>query len=137
MWNGILLFAQLLFNHHARLSQASKVVNTLHTMSQPWENLLQAYKVGTRLLLMFSCTDILLISYVPSSMICPIAVLGLQTFILFFPAEFCVSSWIVKISVPSYTLSLIICIVKFAVVFLWSNLTLLSVFTKSLPPARH
>lgn len=77
------------------------------------------------------------VDYVPSSMICPIAVLGLQIFILFFPAEFCVSSWIVKISVPSYTLSLIIGIVKFAVVFLWSNLTLLSVFAKSLPPARH
>lgn len=137
MWNGILLFAQLLYNHHARLPQASKVVNTLHKMPQPWDNLLQPYTVVARLLLMLPCTDILLISYVPSSMICPIAMLGLQIFILFFPAEFCVSSWIVKISVPSYTLSLIIGIVKFAVVFLWSNLTLFSVFAKSLPPARH
>ena len=35
LWNGVLLFEQPLNNHHTRLSQPCKVVNTLHKMPQP------------------------------------------------------------------------------------------------------
>ena len=54
LWNGVLLFQQPLHNHHARLLQLCKVVNILHKLPQPFDNLLttlsQPYKVTTRLL---------------------------------------------------------------------------------------
>ena len=39
LWNGVLLFQLPLHNHHARLLQLCKVVNTLHKLPQPCDNL--------------------------------------------------------------------------------------------------
>ena len=51
------------------------------------------------------------------SIICPIAVLGSQISMLSLLAELCLASRIVKVSVPSNILSLLIGTVKFATVF--------------------
>ena len=39
LWNGVLLFQQPLHNHHARLLQLSKAMNTLQKLPQPYHNL--------------------------------------------------------------------------------------------------
>ena len=73
----------------------------------------------------------------PLSMICPIAVLGLQISMLSVFADLCLASWIVKTSVPSNILSLIIGIVNFATLFPWLNLTFFIVSAKSALPVSH
>ena len=95
-----------------------------------------SYAVKHLLLTDAMSTDTTLI-FLLLSMICPMAVLGLQISMLSLLAELCLASWIVKISVPSNILSLIIGIVNFATLFRRLNLTFLGVSAKSNPPVSH
>ena len=71
------------------------------------------------------------------SVIRPIAVLGLQISMLSVVAELCLASCIVKISLPSNILSLLIGIANVTKVFPRSNLTFLVAPSKSIPPVSH